>query len=325
MIGALFLFLIGVGLSAFFSGSETGFYRVTRVRLTMDAMSGDLVARSLIWLTNNPSVFVATTLIGNNLANYLTSLAIVLGTTRLVPDQEEWAGIVAPMIFSPLVFVYGELLPKNLFFHAPNRLLRYGGPLFLVFGVLFLPISLLLWLLGRALQTVVGQAPEQMQVSLARQELQRVLDEGHQIGILRPAQRRLAHDMLSLANSPVERFGTPIGRMPSVKLGAQKRDAYRIARRQKTSTLLVTEATGRRIIGYVRILDLRMQPGDSIDTSRQLLEIPRTESPISTLMRMQSNQESVARIIDDQAQTIGVIDARLLLDSLLRQTDSQVL
>ena len=100
--------------------------------------------------------------------------------------------------------------------------------------------------------------------------------------------------MFSLANSPVERFCTPFGRMPSVKLGAQKRDAYRIARRQKTSTLLVTEANGRRIMGYVRILDLRLQPGNSIDTSRQLLEIPRSESPISTLMRMQSKQKTVA-------------------------------
>ena len=83
----LLLFVIGVGLSAFFSGSETGFYRATRVRLTMDAMSGDVIARGLIWLTNNPAVFVATTLIGNNLANYLTSLGIVLGTARLVPGS----------------------------------------------------------------------------------------------------------------------------------------------------------------------------------------------------------------------------------------------
>ena len=41
MIYALVLFVVGVFLSAFFSGSETGFYRATRVRLTMDAISGD--------------------------------------------------------------------------------------------------------------------------------------------------------------------------------------------------------------------------------------------------------------------------------------------
>ena len=77
MIWALLLFVVSILLSSFFSGSETGFYRATRVRLTMDALAGSWVARGLIWLTNNPALFVATTLVGNNLANFLTSHAVV--------------------------------------------------------------------------------------------------------------------------------------------------------------------------------------------------------------------------------------------------------
>ena len=80
---ALGMAALGLFLSAFFSGSETGFYRVTRMRLVLDAMGGDRTARGLLWLTNHPSMFIATALVGNNLANYLTSLAIVLGTQAL--------------------------------------------------------------------------------------------------------------------------------------------------------------------------------------------------------------------------------------------------
>ena len=71
MLTCLSLFVVGMLLSAFFSGAETGFYRVTRVRLVLDAMGGDWIASRLLSLTNNPTLFVATTLIGNNLANYL--------------------------------------------------------------------------------------------------------------------------------------------------------------------------------------------------------------------------------------------------------------
>ena len=81
--GILILLLLGLLLSAFFSGSETGFYRVTRVRLVLDGRDGDFISRRLLWLTNNPSVFVATTLVGNNLANYLTSFAIVLASQTM--------------------------------------------------------------------------------------------------------------------------------------------------------------------------------------------------------------------------------------------------
>ncbi|HAY81283.1 MAG TPA: hemolysin protein, partial [Planctomycetaceae bacterium] len=40
MIPIALLFLGGLLLSAFFSGSETGFYRVTRVRLVIDGIGG---------------------------------------------------------------------------------------------------------------------------------------------------------------------------------------------------------------------------------------------------------------------------------------------
>ena len=317
MIAAILLFLVGVFLSAFFSGSETGFYRATRVRLTMDAMSGDLTARGLLWLTNNPTLFVATTLIGNNLANYVVSLAIVLGTVQIYGDSD-WVGVIAPIAFSPLVFVYGELLPKNLFFQAPNRLLSLGGPLFLFCCLLFMPVSAILWLLGRVLAYVVGESPERLQLSLARKELQRVFDEGHQVGILRPAQRRLAHEMLTMATQSVARFVTPVARFASIRVGTRKEDLYRLARRLGTSTFLVTETRGRKVVGYVNVVDLRLQPGDVVDDPRVLIEILESESPIRALTRMQADEESLARVVDGQGKTLGVVNANVLLHSLLK-------
>lgn len=318
MIYALLLFVVGVFLSAFFSGSETGFYRATRVRLTMDAISGDIIARGLMWLTNNPALFVATTLIGNNLANYLTSLAIVLGSVRVLSINEEIIGFVAPIVFCPFVFVYGELLPKNLFYQAPNRLLRLGGPLFMFCCVLFMPVSVVLWLLGRGLQYVVGEAPEQIQLSLARKELHRVFDEGHEVGLLRPTQRRIAQEMLSMAKEPLDRYATSIARLPSVPHGLPKDEVYRLTKRQKQPTVLVTEPHGRRIIGYVHVLDLKLQPGDVVDSVRKMIEIPKTESPVSALMQMQSSDRALARLVDERARTVGILDSSVLLDQLLR-------
>ena len=111
MITVLALLLAGIFLSAFFSGSETGFYRVTRVRLLMDAKSGNLVARSLLWLVERPTIVVATVLIGNNIANYLVSLGLVLLGQQVLSGT----GVVEtflPVLATPFLFIYGELLPK---------------------------------------------------------------------------------------------------------------------------------------------------------------------------------------------------------------------
>ena len=61
MTGIILLLISGLALSALFSGSEIGFYRIPRVRLRLDALEGDVVARGLLWLTNYPTLFVATT------------------------------------------------------------------------------------------------------------------------------------------------------------------------------------------------------------------------------------------------------------------------
>jgi hypothetical protein len=42
-------------------------------------------------------------------------------------------------------------------------------------------------------------------------------------------------------------------------------------------------------------------------------------------MRMQSEQERLARVIDENDRTVGVLDSRRLLESLLRRVDARVL
>lgn len=319
-LAILLMLLIGIFLSAFFSGTETGFYRVTRVRLVLDGLGGDFISRILLWLTNNSSLFVASTLIGNNFANCLTSLAIVLGTEKLFPGESILAGIIAPILFAPVIFIYGELLPKSLFFHAPNLLLRRSGPLFLFFCVLFLPLSALLWAMGRFLQWLVGEAPEQTQLTLARNELARVLDEGHAAGILSPSQRHFAQGLFSVANQPVLRFCSPVSRVPVVRLGSSKADALRLARRQRISVIPVEQVTNRhrQLVGYVRVIDLHLQKSDLIDQVHPLMEISHNDTHLAALIHMQSQKEVIARVVNDQKATVGLVFSRQLTETFLQ-------
>jgi len=137
LVWTLALLLLGIFLSGFFSGSETGFYRASRVRIVIASLDGDRMSKALVKLINNPALFVATTLIGNNVANYVTSLAIVLLTRQM--HVSSFGELLSPILLSPLLFVYGELLPKNLFYQAPNFLLRLAAPLFLFFAFIFWP------------------------------------------------------------------------------------------------------------------------------------------------------------------------------------------
>ena len=220
MITSLILFFVGLSLSAFFSGSETGLYRVSRTRLVLDGLSGSRAARGMIWLLNNPAIFVATTLVGNNIANYITSFAVVLGVGTAFGSAAS-SEMIGTALMTPIVFVFGELLPKYLFYHAPYQLITAIRPLLLVATVLSLPvpISLVLGLLGRLLQRITGQTPFHCDWPWHAANWIKSSAKDMKPGILAAGQRSLAQQLFEVGNQSgdlVRRAGksTSRGRCP---------------------------------------------------------------------------------------------------------------
>ena len=319
IVWAFVLLVVGVFLSAFFSGSETGFYRASRIRLVMDGLDGDRIAKGMVRLFNNPSLFVATTLVGNNVANFITSFAIVLTARCLFSADSGLIEMAAPIACSPFLFVFCELLPKQLFYMAPNHLLRLAAPAFLFCTVLFAPIAAVLWSLARLLERMLGQSPEKVRLLLARKDLQKVLDEGQQAGILHPTQRLLGQNFFLVASQSVRSVCTPVQRVPSVAIGSKTEDVLRMARKQKLADIPVFERTKSNIIGYIRTVDLLLNDQEAtIETPKQLATIKASELFGEALLQMQANRETIARVIVDSGQTVGVLSIDQLTDPLLK-------
>ncbi|MCH8243920.1 MAG: DUF21 domain-containing protein, partial [Planctomycetes bacterium] len=203
IIVAAVLFLLGVRLSAFFSGSETGFYRVSFLRLSIDANAGERVARRLLWFARNPSYFVATTLVGNNVANYLTTFAIGLAAVTMFPAKAGWIEIAATLAIAPIVFLSAELLPKNLYFRAPLYFLRRDAARLTFFYYLFLAISLPLIGITKLIERWRGTRQPKLELLLGRNRLVQVLSHGRPAGLLTSSQAQLVHGLLHTAAQPV--------------------------------------------------------------------------------------------------------------------------
>ncbi|MGA2035751.1 MAG: CNNM domain-containing protein [Thermoguttaceae bacterium] len=308
----------GLFLSAFFSGAETGFYRAVRLRLALDALEGDRVARGLLFLTQHPALFVATTLIGNALANYLVSAAIVAAAESLFPQWPYLAELLAPCLLAPLVFVYGELLPKDLFLQAPNRLLRRGGPLLLLFVVLFFPVGAVLWGLSRALGALLGQSPEPARLLLAVRELPRILEEGHEAGILYPVQRGLARGIFAVAQEPVTRFLAAREQLHFARSDMSTQEVLDLARRCRLPLVPVESAQAPgTLLGYLRVIDLAISASERPGPLRPLLDLGAECSHLSALMQMESAGVSLARVSDASGKMLGLVALQQLREPLL--------
>ncbi len=313
MIWAILLFTISMTLSAFFSGSETGMYRVSRTRLVLDGLSGSLASKGLVWLLNHPAIFVATTLVGNNVANYLVSLSIIMGISAMFSEAET-AELLGPVLMTPVVFVFGELLPKYLFFHAPYRLLKVVRPFLLAATVLFAPVSIVLGLLGNVLRLITGQAPFRLRLTMARGELDQLLRAGHEAGILAAGQRSLAQNLFEVGNQAAISFGVPPERLSIVDAPVDAATARHQARRRNHPIVLVRRAG--RIVGFLRYADLFVDP--PVLKPKPVIRGKVADRHLRVLLRLYDRGSDVAVLYDERGDMRCVVTRRQLLQPLVK-------
>ena len=240
---------IGLLLSAFFGGTETGFYRISRIRVQLDAVEGNRLAQWLLHLFNHPSLFIATILLGNNIANYAVSSASVILVQAVFATTGNSAEILATLLLTPFLFVYGEMFPKYVFMQIPEQAFRYALPLFFVFLVLLLPISLVIWLFHRGFAFLLGEKSEPLQKRLARRELVKRFDEGQEHGILLPSQRQLTRNVFNVASQSILHSMTPISHYPAITLAMSPAEMSAMAKQYELAEFPVFAATGDQASG----------------------------------------------------------------------------
>ncbi len=142
---AAVLIVGGVLFSGFFSGAETGLYCVNRLRLQVRVHQRDPRALRLAGVLADEQGALFVTLMGTNLMNYITTTTAAYVFARLLHFSEGGTELYTVLCVTPVLFVFGEVVPKNLFqLHADtlmmhsNRLLVVANRVFRLTGIVWL-------------------------------------------------------------------------------------------------------------------------------------------------------------------------------------------
>lgn len=320
LFAAVALFLIGLRLCAFFSGNETGFYRVNFLRVSIDAQAGDRIARRLQWFSHNPGYFVATTLVGTNIANYLITVAVNWGVVSLFDRHTTWFEVAGTLLVSPVVFVGGELVPKNLYYRVPLRLLRSGSLWFEISFWAFLPFSFPLILMTKLFERFAPMTDRPVELVLGRTRLAEVLGRGRTEGILTEVQNRLVHGLLSTAARPVAESMIPNNRVLGLRDDATREQILDFARRYGLSSVPLSRSNEDSWIGYVRIADLAISPRPLRTLIRPMPAIRSTLSKLEALTVLRSSAALYGTAVDPNGRVLGVVSEHGLTEQLFRPT-----
>jgi len=125
MIVTAVIVVLLVGVSAFFSASETAMTAASRSQLYQLEQEGDKRAKTVNRLLARRERLISTILLGNNLVNILASALM----TGLMIEVFGDSGIAyATGIMTAVILIYGEILPKTFaLMHTTTTALRVAG------------------------------------------------------------------------------------------------------------------------------------------------------------------------------------------------------
>jgi len=322
MITALLLtgVLLALVASAFFSGCETGVYSLDRVRLRVRAEEDGGQARRLERLMARQEELVITTLLGTNIADYLAT-AFVSALLLHTAFSQSQAEVYTTAILTPLVLVFGGVIPKDWFQRESDRLM-YGLSLPLAIchraarctGLVFL-LRTLTDALIRRLDPLAKREHE----LAPRLRVSRLLQEGALSGGLTAFQREAMDRLLRLSQVRVGAVMTPRPRAIMVPRDVQRDDLLRVARMAHFSRLPVYEGDPRRVIGTLNVYDVLMdeQPREPTSYLREPVFVLATETVPAALLKLQQGRQVMAIVLDERRQCVGLLTIKDLIEEIV--------
>jgi len=324
IIGWSAMVVFGLCGSALYSGLETGIYSLNRVRLHILVHQNQKRALSLNRLVLKPTVMLSTLLIGNNITNYMgtAGLTVLLEGGGLTELQVILANL---LIVTPMLFVFGETLPKDLFARYSDRLVyRFSGVLtvsrwgFTLCGLLPI-VALFSEVLAKLLRS-----RQHIQIFHPKRQVGVLVKEGVGLGLLSDDQSAMVERVLDLHERQVQQEMTRWEEVETVNVGDSSELLWSLADRASVSRYPVLGEKGD-VVGIVSVNDALlygreqcppiselMKPADVLDSQKPLLE---------ALNQLQRSHVAMA-IVTRADQPIGIVTVKDLVEPITGELTS---
>ncbi len=317
--------LIAIALSGIFSGSETGIYSLSVTKLRLDAHDGHANALRLERAMADRANLLFATLVGTNIANYfapfcLTAIFVMTLAGENLAARERSAELYTTIILTPLVFIFGEVVPKNLFHSSADVLMRrfsifigaalafcrYSGISHLQRGLTYLITQLLL-------------GPRTADHAMrSRAEIYQLLREGAAEGVMSVAQRNMMERIHRLNTMSVREVMVPLRSVVALAGNKTRADIEDRLAQARYSRLPVFKHKRDKIVGVVHMLEiLYAEPSQTMeDLAHTAIFIPDHTNLIDALATLQREFARMAIVTDPRGRCTGIVTIKDLVEEI---------
>jgi putative hemolysin len=317
----LFLLILFLLFSAFFSGTETAFTALQRYKLENMLDNKVKGADKVAKIKSNPENFLSTVLLGNNLVN---TAASALATAICVYYWGDVGVVISTILVTVVLLIFGEITPKSLGSRFSDRfVLILARPIEIV-SFIFRPLVIALsWISSRFVRLFGGGSVPSSLVT--EEEIRSMIRSGFEDGALEQPEAELLHNVFEFGDRPVREVITPRSEVIAIEKGSTLADFLRLYSSSPRSRFPVYEDNLDNIVGLISVKDVLkaladggITPESSIDSLiRPAYFVPETKPISEVFHEMKEKNYRLCVVIDEYGGTAGIVTLSRLLEEIV--------
>ncbi|CCG19904.1 putative haemolysin domain protein [Taylorella asinigenitalis 14/45] len=320
-------------INGIFAMSEIAVVSSKKTRLQKQAEDGKLSAKAALALQHDPARFLSTVQIGITLIGIFSgafgqaSLVSKL-TPILTPIFGNFASEISLAIvvisITFLSIVFGELVPKRLAIHYPERIANLiSRPM----TILSKAVAPFVWILSFSTNLVlklIGISKKE-ENSLTEEDISGILHEGASAGLFEKTEHNIVERALSLDDRHIASIMTPRSEIHYIDINAPLSDTLNTIADSPYSRFPVVDGQLDNVLGIVDAGSLfeqqiRGQETDIRKTMKPVKFVPENISAMDLLESLQEHKSEIAVVINEYGEVEGVVTLRDILTVLVGHT-----
>jgi CBS domain containing-hemolysin-like protein len=315
-------FIFFVLLAGLFAGSETGIYQLSRLRLRLGVEHKKFSYVILSKTLKDGGGLLISLLLATNLSHYLatSSITYLVLVNKSSPEGVE---LIATIITTPVLFVYAELIPKNLFYYRADQMMPVVSPLIYTFNKIIKITGLthLFKLMNLLTSGFRRPAAVKKNSALTTTGFEAILHETNEEGILSRTQSEMMRRLGHISHLTIGKCMTNISGTILININSNKKDMEFICRHNRYTRYPVYDGHVNNIVGHVNIYHCISCKHDYTNLKELLIPIhkmPAGTVVIDAIESMQSSKEEIILVTQGANQKpVGIVTMKDLVEELL--------
>lgn len=332
------IIIVSLVFSAFFSGMEIAYVSSNKIHIEIEKKQNDFLAKILTKLTAKPSKFIATMLIGNNIALviygfYMGALLMQWFLQLSIENNflnyliTDLSLLTQTLISTVIILITAEFLPKVFFQIYSNLLLKvFAFPAY-VFYMLFSVISdFVIWISDVVLKQFFKTDGDQVQLAFTKIELGNYIseqmesvEENDEVD----SEIQIFQNALEFSEVKSREVMIPRTELVAVEIHDSIKTLNEMFTATGYSKILVYKNTIDDILGYVHSFDLFKNPSTIKSIIMPVEFVPETMLIKDVLNVLTKKRKSMSVVLDEYGGTSGIMTIEDIVEELFGEIEDE--